>query len=336
MKKLLIVLLVVALVAIILVGCTPGTVTPVTPVTPVAGIDCPTTVKVSGEFLIGTKKYLKGGASQTITVTFAVATSPVSVYVGNDIDNDATKAAGTVPVGADEVVMYTTDNKVFTGTYTFKNLTAGDCATDYIYVETCGDCMACKYLYIVDSKAPTASIKICAADCICPGCAITFTSGCGDACSGLATWNIDIYDTALGDCCTTTCAGILIGSSSGTTCPISWTTACFSADLVILAYQETGVLGKKTVYADGTLTDQHHKTVYAYVTLVDKVGNSSKFGYKIVQSQTAVETNGIYTYDTCDGVVVTPLAANTTCLTTSVAGVACPATTVGVAVTVGQ
>lgn len=328
MKKLILVLVLVVLAAILVVGCTPGTVTPVTPVT-TAGIDCPTTVKVSGEVPIETKKYLKGGASQTITVTFAVATSPVAVYVGNDIDNDATKAAGTVPVGADEVVMYTTDNKVYTGTYTFKNLTAGDCAIDYIYVETCGDCMACKYLYIVDSKAPTASIKICAADCVCPGCSITFTSGCGDACSGLATWNIDIYDTALGDCCTTTCAGILIGSSSGTTCPISWTTACFSAVQSFIVSPYSGAVQIRKGYYSV------YKTVYAYVTLVDKVGNSSKFGYKIVQSQTAVETNGIYTYDTCEGVVVTPLAISS-CLTTSVAGVACPATTVGVAVTVGQ
>lgn len=335
MKKLILVLVLVVLAAILVVGCTPGTVTPVTPVT-TAGIDCPTTVKVSGEVPIETKKYLKGGASQTITVTFAVATSPVAVYVGNDIDNDATKAAGTVPVGADEVVMYTTDNKVYTGTYTFKNLTAGDCATDYIYVETCGDCMACKYLYIVDSKAPTASIKICAADCTCPGCAITFTSvpdalcgttvlPCTDACSGFATWNIDIYDTLLGDCCAIGCAGTLIDSSSGTTCPISFTTDCFNVGQTLASARTKKAYAYVVAYV----------TVYAYVTLVDKVGNSSKFGYKIVQSQTAVETNGIYTYDTCEGVVVTPLAISS-CLTTSVAGVACPATTVGVAVTVGQ
>jgi hypothetical protein len=284
MKKLLLVLLVVALAAFLLVGCIPGGTVP--PVTPVAGTDCPTTVKVSGEVLIAGKNYLKGGVSQTITVTFAVETAPVSVYVGADIDD---KAAGLVPSTADEVVMYTTDNKVYTGTYTFKGL----CATDYIYVETCGTCAACKYPYTVDSVAPAAPIRICAADCaaICGGCALTFasttttaacteTSNCVETCSGLATWNIDIYSNYDPTCCSTACGGALIDSSSGTTCPISWTTACLS-------------------------TDTGDEIVYAIVTLADKVGNSAKFGYKITQTWV--------NHDTCSTVTVTDLDA-TACL----------------------
>ena len=300
MKKLLFVLLIVALASYLFVGCTPGgTVTPVTPV--VAGIDCPTKVEVSGEVVIGGKTYIKGGTSKTITVTFAVATAPVSVYVGEDIK------AGTIPTLADEVVMYTTDNKVYTGTYTFH----GACETDYIYVETCGTCNACKYPYTVDSLAPTADIRICAADCAadCGGCAITFTSAttteacatgvdCVEKCSGFASWNIDIYDRPLGACCTTACGGTLIGSGSGTTCPISWTTACLSVDISDILYN----------YYYGV------KTVYAYVTLTDKVGNSTKFGYKLKQYQDYDWNGETYVFDTCEEVVVTDLDAIEDCL----------------------
>ena len=303
MKKLLFVLLIVALASYLFVGCTPGgTVTPVIPV--VAGIDCPTKVEVSGEVVIGTKTYIKGGTSKTITVTFAVATAPVSVYVGEDIDD---KAAGLVPSTADEVIMYTTDNKVYTGTYTFKGL----CATDYIYVETCGTCAACKYPYTVDSLAPTAAIRICAADCVsdCGGCAITFTSAtttaacatgvdCVEKCSGFASWKIDIYDKPLGACCTTACGGTLIGSGSGTTCPINWTTACLGLTMEDLNFYYGW-----------------WKTVYAYVTLADNVGNSRKFGYglELQQEYDWVEDVG-YVFDTCSRVIVTDLDAIEDCL----------------------
>ena len=85
MKKLLLVLLVVALASFLFVGCLPTT--------PAEGEGegegevgiCPT-VSVTSQVAVGGKNYIKGG-TQTITVTFAVPTEPVSVYVGNAFED---------------------------------------------------------------------------------------------------------------------------------------------------------------------------------------------------------------------------------------------------------
>jgi hypothetical protein len=158
-------------------------------------------------------------------------------------------------------------------------------------------------------------MRICAADCAldCGGCAITFTSAttteacatgvdCVEECSGFASWNIDIYDKALGVCCTTACGGTLIGSGSGTTCPISWTTACLNADI----NSPWEYIEDDGGYYLG------RKTVYAYVTLIDKVGNSRKFGYEL--ENYLVWNDETETYDTCEAVVVTDLDAIEDCL----------------------
>jgi hypothetical protein len=273
MKKLLLVLLLVALAAFILVGCTPGTVTPVT----TAGADCPTKVEVSGEVVIGTKTYIQGNSEEpkTITVTFAVPTAPVAVYVGG------------IAVG-NEVVMYTTDNKVYTGSHTF----TGDCLEGYIYVDTCVACDYCKYPYIVDSLPPAAKIEICSAVCPC-GCEISFTSttteacdptvNCGDDCSGLATWTIDLYDgdPGLTECCDASCAEVL-DHGEGTACPIDWTTKCIDLE---------------ELYGHGLL--------YAIVTLTDKVGNENKFGWYFVLVPSA--TNSCDLIGVAEEAVPTPI-----------------------------
>jgi hypothetical protein len=284
MKKLLLVLLAVALAAFLVVGCIPGTVTPVTPVT---GIDCPTTVKVSGEVLIAGKNYIQGGKEKTITVTFAVPTAPVSVYVGYDIS----KAGGLVPDDADEVVMYTTDNKVYTGTYTFVD---SGCEADYIYVETCGACAACKYPYTVDGDAPEIELEICGKLASCPGCALSFSSTIGGTCapvehcydcSGLASWTIDLYDLFPDflECGCIPCVKP-IETGTGTACPVSW----------------------KSAYAE-KIEDE----AWAVVTLVDKVGNSTKFGYYIVLG------------DSCDIISITPMDPVEDCLDAAPDAVEC-------------
>jgi len=258
MKKLLLVLLVVALAAFLLVGCIPST--------PSEGEGegegeveiCPT-VAVTSQATVAGKTYIKGG-SQTITVTFAVPTAPVSVYVGPSI-------AKSLPVGvpetAAEVVMHTTDNKVYTGTFTF----TGDCDEDYIYVLTCDACAPCKYPYIVDTDKPfIGEVEICIDKCTCEGCELTFTSKktadcdecdptvyCGDCCSGFASWAVDIYTKDPFDvCCDTPCA-TPIDSGTGT-CQVDFTTACL----------------------EESSTGSGERTVYALVTLLDKVGNKTK------------------------------------------------------------
>jgi len=253
MKKLILVLSLVAMTAFLLVGCTPG-VTPVEP--PIAGIDCPTSVVVEGQLAVAGKNYVQGGIEKTITVTFAVPTAPVSVYVGYNL----TKA---VPTDAEEVVMYSTDNKVYTGSYTFDNDSEYDCTADYIYVETCGTCSACKYPYTVDNQAPVIDLTICGKLAAC-GCGLTFTSTGGtcdpmdtcDDCVGLASWNIDIYENFPDfEVCGCTPCEEPIDSGSGTACPVSWTSG----------------------YKFDTTTD----TAWAVVTLVDALGNSIKYGYEI-------------------------------------------------------
>ena len=168
MKKLLLVLLVVALASFLLTGCfgVPDGTEGEGEGEGEAGI-CPT-VAVTSQVAIGGKTYIKGG-KQTITVTFAVPTEPVSVYVGSalrDVD----------PLLEGEVVMYTTDKLVYTGTFTFA-VEAKDCAEAYIYVDTCEACAYCKYPYTVDTTGPASEIKISnGAVCVCEGCTIDFDS----------------------------------------------------------------------------------------------------------------------------------------------------------------
>ncbi|PKP59863.1 hypothetical protein CVT91_06055 [Candidatus Atribacteria bacterium HGW-Atribacteria-1] len=252
MKKLLLVLMVVAMASFLLVGCLPGTTTPTTPTEPTEPTTpeiCPT-VAVTSQVAVGGKTYIKGG-TQTITVTFAVPTEPVSVYVGGGLK--------TTTLPGEEVVMYTTDKKVYTGTYKFG--TDNKCGEAYIYVETCETCAYCKYPYKVDSLKPADQIDVTAKGCTCVGCNVYFkthtstdacagtTSCCGDACSGVASWSISIYNKSPFDtCCSLECA-TPIETCSGTACPVDCTTACL------------------------TVGTQY----YVIISLVDNVGNEQKY-----------------------------------------------------------
>jgi len=273
MKKLLLVLMVVALAAFLLVGCVP--------VTPGEGEGegepeiCPT-VSVSLQQVVGTKTYIKGG-EHTITVTFAVPTEPVSVYVGTEL-----KAIEELP--GYEVVMYANATKtVYTGTFVFSIDPLKDCNEAYIYVDTCDACAYCKYPYTVDTVPPEATVEVCLADCTCAGCNLVFSSHidesdcdpdevlCGDDCSGFASWSIDIYDVnPFDECCDVPCAEP-IESDSGV-CPIDFTTSCLTTAV---------------------------EPAYVVVTLVDKVGNSTKFGATIT-----------FNPDTCDAITFTEWPAD--------------------------
>src|SRR5665648_1060832 len=133
---------------------------------------------------------------------------------------------------------------------------------------------------------PEATVEVCLADCTCAGCEIVFSSHtneeeclpdeviCGDDCSGLASWSIDIFDRyPFDECCETPCYEP-IESGSGV-CPIDFTTSCLT-DLV------AGI-----------------DTVYAVVTLVDNVGNDTRFGATIT-----------FNPDTCNILTVTPWPAD--------------------------
>ena len=256
MKKLLLVLMVVAMASFLFVGCLNGGTTPdPTPTPDEVGV-CPTT-SISGSVDVAGKTYINAG-SHTITVTFAVPTEPVSVYVGPC--NEKGLPDG-VPMNAMEVVMYTTDNLTYTGTVEF----SGDCCEAYIYVLTCEACAPCKYPFIVDGVGPEALVKIGEVDCECAGCEITFksttdpdvcdpaTECCDDVCSGLANWSMVLYDSdPYDECCDVPCEES-IGNCAGDECPIDCVTSCLTAG-----------------------------TYYAVITLVDEVGNETVYYVKIV------------------------------------------------------
>jgi len=261
MKKLLLVLLVVALASFLFVGCVPTT--------PAEGEGegegetevavCPT-VTVTSQVAVDGKTYVKGG-SQTITVTFAVPTEPVSVYVAT-----ALKAA---PSAADEVVIYANaDKTVYTGTFYFGGC-ASDCAEGYIYVDTCLECDFCKYPYIVDEEGPATEIEISTEACTCEGCDLVFETPeqstvcgetdvcCDDYCSGFASYTIDLYTSdPFDECCEVPCVTPEYSCPAGVACPVDCTLSCIDEG-----------------------------TYYVVVTLLDAVGNSTRYYAKVVLTE---------------------------------------------------
>ena len=320
MKKLLLVLLVVTLASFLFVGCLP-----VTP--PVDDEDedegepgiCPI-VAVTTQVAIGGKTYIRAG-TRTITVTFAVPTVPVSVFIGGAIRGNPEG----VPDDAKEVIMGTADGGLtYTGTFKFgqggyDSVVFADCNEDYIYVLTCDTCAPCKYPYVVDNTGPASEIKINVAAVVCPGtCTITFDSTadstvcavtdycCGDYCTDLASYNIDLYTTKPFDiCCDISCYTPAFSCPTGVACPID-------CDLA-------GVTGTTTT-AD--------KVYYAVVTLLDSVGNRTRYYATLTLNSACGLTVQEYTQNTglCSDYTVTtgsPQTVSTTdpaeiglCLTT--------------------
>jgi len=275
MKKLFLVLLVVALAAFLFVGCIP--------VTPSEGEGegegeaeiCPT-VAITSQVAVGGKNYIKGG-DQTITVTFAVPTEPVSVWVG----------AGLRAILEDmEVVLYpNADKTVYTGTFHFGDYSG--CGEAYIYVETCDTCEACKYPYTVDSVIPDAVMEVSASACDCGGCQISYTSMvetspcnpdeglCWDDCSGIAGWSFAIYDqNPYDECCDMPCVEpIYTCTGVDPFCPIECVTSCLDE-----------------------CDDQGMMELYVVLTMWDMVGNENVEGNKILVD-----------CDSCEVVSTTPI-----------------------------
>jgi len=280
MKKLLLVLLVVALASFLLVGCfgVPDGTEGEGEGEGEAGI-CPT-VAITTQVAVGGKNYIKEG-SRTITVTFAVPTEPVSVFVGEVLTTAKANPVG-VPEAAKEVIMYVNATKtVYTGTYIFD----GDCDEDYIYVLTCDTCSPCKYPYTVDDTGPASPIKIASAACVCEGVTLTFDTPsqtavcgvtgvcCGDVCSGFASYAIDLYTTdPFNTCCDIPCVTPAYSCPGGVACPIDCELSCITG---------------------GTATIPT-KTYYVVATLLDKVGNRQRY-YATVELDTDSIVD-VYTY----------------------------------------
>jgi len=267
MKKLLLVLTVVAMASFLLVGCLgEGTVADDDDgdgdgTTPVVTEICPT-VSVTSEITVEGKTYIQDG-DQTITVTFAVPTEPLSVYIGFGLRDkiDLGDLLGDL-LGTEVVMTANADKTEYTGTFEFGEMEEQGCSEAYIYVETCDTCAACKYPYTVDPDSPYVKLEVTVSgeleDCPCGGCAITVSSVteestcdpdvvcCGDDCSGLASWSFRLFDDYPWNvCCDTGCEDPAF-EDSGTDCPITFTTDCLAPD-----------------------------TYYAVLNLVDNVGNET-------------------------------------------------------------
>jgi predicted small secreted protein len=268
MKKLLLVLLVVALAAFLLVGCNP-----VTP--PVEGEGEGETqvvpVVITDAVVIDGKTYVSAG-DHTITVTFPAPVAGVVTANITDCTGDYSKGKVSDAVGTAVVLFPDATKKIWTGSGTF-DASLSECCASYIEVVS-GECIdvACiAFPVIVDGCPPYALIDISVASCTCVGCAISFASTsetplcadavlcCGDDCSGLASWAINIYEgSPFDECCDPSVCEEPIASDSGV-CPIDFTTECLDAG-----------------------------TYYAVVKLVDNVGLESTYYAKIVLTGGAI------------------------------------------------
>ena len=248
MKKLLFVLLIVALASYLFVGCMP--------VTPSEGEgegegESEVIVAIEGAVVIDGKTYVSAG-DHTIVVTFP---APVAGYVEGYISGcsgDYSKIDG-IYIGAGVVLFPDADKKVWTGSGYFggcmgylNNRKQSDfqlcspCCAAYveIYAGECEDEACIWFPVIVDSCPPYAEIEVTVDNCTCDGCAITFSSTetdpdcaeselcCGDDCSGLASWSINLYEgDPFDECCDPSVCEEPIATDSGV-CPIDFTTAC--------------------------------------------------------------------------------------------------------------
>jgi len=270
MKKLLLVLLVVALAVFLLVGCVP-----VVPGEGEGEGEGEVTVVIEGAVVIDGKTYVSAGFHE-VTVTFP---APVVNWVDGWIDNCYGDFTKSKDMGF--ILFPDAAKKIWTGSALFETGQT-DCCGTYIEIDTgeCDEETCIWFPVIVDGCPPYAEIKVSVANCTCAGCAITFKSTetdpecaegelcCGDDCSGLASWAINLYEGWPFDtCCDPSVCEEPIATDSGV-CPIDFTTECLDAG-----------------------------TYYAVVSLVDKVGLEETYYAKIVVS------GGATTAETCSIVV---------------------------------
>ncbi|MCJ7657282.1 MAG: hypothetical protein MUO55_05855 [Candidatus Atribacteria bacterium] len=235
MKKLLFVLLIVALASYLFVGCLP--------VTPSEGEgegegegESEVVVAIEGAVVIDGKTYVSG-EDHMVTVTFP---APVAGWVEGFVEmcygDYSTKDSGFI-------LFPDADRKVWTGSAEFYYGGQDDCCATYISIDAgeCEDVVCIYFPVIVDSCPPYAEISVVADDCECEGCSVTFSSTeidplceeaelcCGDDCSGLASWAINLYDSyPFNTCCDPSVCEEPIATDSGL-CPIDFTTACLPA-----------------------------------------------------------------------------------------------------------
>jgi len=230
MKKLLFVVLAVALVSFLFVGCFP-TVTP--------DDDSEVAVVIEDAYVDADGKTYVSAGSHDITVTFPAPIAGVVVANITACTGDLTKKELVdMPV----VLFPDATRKIWAGSGEFTQDKVYCCAS-YLEV-TAGECDASTCIaipVIVDGLEPAALIAISVDDCSCDGCEVSFESYldedecgdelcCGDSCSGLASWAINVYeDDPFDSCCDPSICEDPVYTCTGTDCPIECTTTCLEA-----------------------------------------------------------------------------------------------------------
>ena len=248
MKKLLLVLLVVALASFLFVGCIPSV--------PAEGEGegeaeiCPA-ITITGQYAGTDRTYVKGGSAE-IVATYTVPTEGVSIYL--------------VTTSAKTLLPYyvSADGLIYTASASLP--TSPDCEIIMIEVVDCyGEC-TCVESFTVDNEEPYAKMMLTVPECVCGDCQITITSDytitgicadelgcCGDDCSDLATWSINIYDEdPYDECCLIECAEP-IATCGTAACPIDCVTACLEGD------------------------DTYGTPYFIVMSMLDNVGNENKY-----------------------------------------------------------
>ena len=223
------------------------------------------TIEVDGEYRDGAKDYVKGGI-RGITVTFP---GPI-------------KDIPEIKIGEVVVPVFSLDNKVWTGSGLFK----GDSAVLIKVSGVCEEELCAAKAVVVDSGKPYAELKATVAECECEtGYALTISSDwkaetecetfpgcCGDAGSGLASWNIKIFhDYPWDACCEPDPCVVPNAEEDDTECPITITKECIDE---VFVPDECGVGGHWEDFFDSNY--------WVVATLTDNVGNEMKYYGEVV------------------------------------------------------
>ena len=282
-KKLLVLLLIAVLTAFTFVSCVP---TPPNEGEGEGEGELELGIVVEGAYENDGKTYVKAGKSYNVVVTFPTKTENVMAYY-NCVGDLAKGPFGSEPDGVG-LLTPNADGTVWSGSMSFTktddNGSCGvtDCLVGYVWVKW-GLCEDCYYgmPIVVDGDLPYGAFKVTTKCCDCEGCKLTFESieeefscsevaCCGDDCSGLAGWSIDIYKKApFDECCSMDCAKPICPTISGTGCPVEKT----SLDCC-LEPAEAGT------------------NYWVVATPEDNVGNRSMFGLTFTLTDTCAETEG--------------------------------------------
>ena len=228
--------------------------------------------------------WLKGGDTYTFTLTYDHVITDDEQKLYQVRIRDYTSIIPILPSGGlifdDFRILADMDasagDTVFTGTFTPPSIDdKGEyCTVAYVEVDILEDCCEpCMYKFGVDADLPGAEIEITAVDC-CGFAFLEFDSVpltcdatcCGDTCTSVVGWTIDIYDTEpIWDCCVLQATPAPVCSHEGTECPIDVNKPAACADCC---------LDTDDYWIITTLTDAvgNVNAYYGEVTLTGSVG----------------------------------------------------------------